>query len=330
MIDLGGAWNASLLPEVALPLSRRDVLQRLGILSFASLYSRGAMAAETEPTLEFPTKPHDRLAVTSYPFRAYIESPSNRSEVPAEQRIDMTQFPGMVATKFGVRNINPLIAHFRSTDAAYFAQFRKAVAAAGSHVVDLGLGGGEFYSPDKATREAAVADGRKYIDMAVEVGSPSVRQHVKGTKGHQPNVELAAASLGEMADYGAKRNIVVNLENDNAVAEDPFFLAAVIDKAGNPYLRGLPDFGNALQVHDAEFNQRGVAAMLKHAFNMCHVKGTVKTDKGEEAKVDLPKLFALAKESGYKGYFSMEFETENNDPFEGTRKLIAETLEYLT
>jgi sugar phosphate isomerase/epimerase len=56
----------------------------------------------------------------------------------------------------------------------------------------------------------------------------------------------------------------------------------------------------------------------------------VRTDKGEEAKVDFAKLFPLAKDSGYKGYFSMEFETENNDPFEGTRKLIAETLKYLT
>jgi sugar phosphate isomerase/epimerase len=315
-----------------LHLSRRDVLRQLGILSgaIASSYSNIASAHAAEPALEFPTKPRDRLSVTSYPFRAYIESPSNRSTVPPDQRIDMTQFPGMVASKFGVHNINPLIAHFRSTDAAYFAQFRKAVSSAGSHVVDLGLGGREFYSPDKATRDAAVAEGRKYIDMAVEVGSPSVRQHVKGTKGQRPNVELAAASLGEMAEYGGKRNIVVNLENDSPVPEDPFFLVSVIEKAGNPYLRSLPDFGNALQVHDAEFNQRAMAAMLKHAFNMCHVKGTVRTDKGEEAKVDFAKLFPLAKDSGYKGYFSMEFETENNDPFEGTRKLIAETLKYLT
>lgn len=313
-------------------LSRRDLLQRLGLLpaAFVSLDPRASFGRGTEPTLEFPTKPHDRLAVTSYPFRAYIESPSNRSEVPAEQRIDMTQFPALVANKFGVRNINPLIAHFRATDAAYFAQFRKAVAAAGSHVVDLGLGGREFYSADRATREAAVTDGRKWIDMAVEVGSPSVRQHVKGSKGQQPDVQLAAASLGKMAEYGAKRNIVVNLENDNAVAEDPFFLVAVIEKADNPYLRALPDFGNALQVHDAEFNKRAVAAMLKHAFNMCHVKAAVETDKGRQATVDLPALFALAKDSSYRGYFSMECETNGTDPFEGTRQLVAETLKYLT
>jgi sugar phosphate isomerase/epimerase len=316
---------------VALHLSRRDVLQRLGLLpaAFASL-PPCSYAGTTEPALEFPTKPRDRLALTSYPFRAYIESPSNRSNIPAGQRIDMTQFPALVIDKFGIRNINPLIAHFRSTDAAYFARFRKAVSDAGSHVVDLGLGGREFYSPDPATREAAIADGRKWIDMAVEVGSPSVRQHVQGSKGQRPDVQLAAASLGKMADYGAKRNVVVNLENDSPVAEDPFFLVAVIEKAGNPYLRGLPDFGNALQVHDAEFNKRGVAAMLKHAFNMCHVKGMVETDKHQQATVDLKTMFALAKENSYKGYFSMEFETLDNDPFEGTRKLVAETLKYLT
>jgi len=30
------------------------------------------------PNINFPTKPRDRLAVASWPFRAYIESPTNQ------------------------------------------------------------------------------------------------------------------------------------------------------------------------------------------------------------------------------------------------------------
>ena len=166
--------------------------------------------------------------------------------------------------------------------------------------------------------------------MAVSIGSPSVRQHVQTSSGQKPDVALAAASLGEMAAYGAKHNVVVNLENDNPVAEDPFFLVAVIEKVNNPYLRGLPDFGNSLIGHDADYNRKAVAGMLAHAFNMCHVKDTVESDSGKKSQVDLKTMFRLAQDASYRGYFSMECEANGNDPFAGTQKLVSETLEYLT
>jgi sugar phosphate isomerase/epimerase len=175
-----------------------------------------------------------------------------------------------------------------------------------------------------------VDHGRQWIDIAVLIGSPSVRQHVSGSPGVQPDVVLAAETLGQLADYGAKRNIVVNLENDNAVSEDPFFLTAVIEKVNSPYLRALPDFGNSLMGHDAAFNRKAVAAMLSHAFNVCHVKDTVQDHAGRVYQVDLKTMFALAKAANYPGYFSMEFDTAAGDPFPGTELLISKTLQYLT
>jgi sugar phosphate isomerase/epimerase len=279
--------------------------------------------------MHFPVKARDRLAVTSYPFRAYIESPTNRGRKASVPGMEITEFPAFVIEKFGVYNINPLIDHFRSTDSTYLESFRGTVAKAGSHVVDLGLPGKQFYASDPDVRKSAVDSGRKWIDMAVLVGSPSVRQHVSGKHGEKPEVDLAAGSLGQLAEYGAKRNIVVNLENDNAVAEDPFFLVNVIEKVNNPYLRALPDFGNSLSAHDAEFNAKAVAAMLKHAFNMCHVKDTVESHTGQTQTVDLQKMFELAKTSSYPGFFSMEFDTNAGDPIPGTQKLVNESLKYL-
>lgn len=160
-------------------------------------------------------------------------------------------------------------------------------------------------------------------------GSPSVRQHVHGKRSAKPDVELAAQSLGKLAEYGSQRNIVVNLENDNAVSEDPFFLVRVIEKVNSPYLRALPDFGNSLLGHDAEYNKRAVHAMLAHAYNMCHVKEDMEAD-GKHYRVDLATMFRLAKTSRYPGYFSMECESEVEDPFTGTKRLIQQTLQYLS
>jgi sugar phosphate isomerase/epimerase len=244
--------------------------------------------------------------------------------------MDMLAFPGFVAEKFRVYNINPLIAHFRSTEPAYLNAFRAALQKANSHIVDLGLPGGHFYSDDSAVRQSDVATAKNFIEIATHVGSPSVRLHVNGKKGQKPDVGLASASLAEVAAYGEKKNIVVNLENDNAVAENPFFLVAVMEKVKSPYLRGLPDFGNSLIDHDHSFNHRAVKAMLGHAFDMCHVKDIVENHDGQAQQVDLPYMFSLAKAAGYRGYFSMEFETRAGDPVTGTTRLVDETLKYIS
>jgi sugar phosphate isomerase/epimerase len=310
--------------------SRRDFLETAASLAGTSYFAAKALAQERRPEIPFPSTPLDRLSVTSYPFRAYIESPTNRGRRQDLPGMDVAQFAVTVAEKFDVHNVNPLGDHFPSTDAVYIESFRKTLVRVKSHIVDLGLSGGHFYSPDSSVRQAAVDSSSKWIDIAEALGAPSVRQHVNGNKGEKPNVELAAESLGRLAEHGAKRNIVVNLENDNPIAEDPFFLVQVIEKVNNPYLRALPDFGNSLPGHGEAFNEKAMTAMFKHVFNMVHVKDTVGSGGGKTQPVDLKKMFAIAKASGYRGYFSMEFETESGDPFTGTKRLIDETLTYLT
>lgn len=305
-----------------MPLSRREI----ALLFPASLFVDPAR----EPHISFPAAARARLAVTSYPFRSFIESPANRGRDSSLPAMDLCSFPAFVLEKFGVRNINPLADHFRSIDDAYLTSFRDAVAKAGSRVVDLGLGGRYFYDTDPSARQAAVDYGCKGIDIALNVGSPSVRQHLHLRPGQKPDVALAAESLGRVADYGAKRNIVVNLENDDPNSEDPFRIVAVIEKVKSSYLHALPDFGNSLIGHDREYSEKGVKAMLGHAWNMCHVKDVVQGGNGQLIKVDLAAVFALARQSSYRGFYSMEFDTDAGDPIAGTRRLVQESLQYLT
>jgi sugar phosphate isomerase/epimerase len=305
--------------------SRRDVLKGLPLFALCPALTAGPDAT---PATDFPAAVKDRLAVTSWPFRALIDSPSNHYFDRTKPGMDLMEFPAMVARRFSVHKINPLTSHFRSLDPPYVEAFRKAVEKAGSQVVDLGLGGGNFYDADETKRRDAVARGRQGIDIAVAVGSPSVRQHVSGPRNARPDVARAAASLGELAAYGAKKGVVVNLENDDPVAEDPFFLVSVMEKVNSPYLRGLPDVGNSLNHYDAAQNEKAVAAMFRHVYNMCHVKDSVQSG-GARVEVDLPAMFRIAKADEYKGYFSMEFDTAGRDPFQGTERLLELTRRYL-
>lgn len=313
---------------------RRDFLKYVSAVCSLGV-SKGAAAAPQntppeQPSCKFPREARARLAVTSYPFRAYINFPNNRERKASLPGMDLMNFAAFVAENFGVFNINPLVNHMSSDSPRYLDAFRSAVDKAHSRIVDLGLPGGRFYAPDASVRQAAIAASCKNVDIAAYIGSPSVRQHVDGAKGETPNVARAAASLRALADYGGKRNVVINLENDDPVAEDPFFLVAVIEKANHPYLRALPDFGNSLIGHTADFNQRAVGAMMHHVFDMCHVKDVVQGENGKISNVDLAALFGLAKKAGYRGFFSMEFESDTIDPITGTKRLVAETLQHLT
>jgi sugar phosphate isomerase/epimerase len=296
----------------------------LGVAATAPL-----MAAPDGPHVSFPTEARQRLAVTSYPFRAHIDSPTNPARDKSVDGMDLKEFPAMIARRFDVHNINPLGDHLRSTEPAYLKEFRAAVEAAGSRIVDLGLGGRDFGHSEKSIRDEAAAYGRRWIDVALVIGSPSVRQHLRTARGATPSVSNAVESLGRLADYGSQRDVVVNLENDSPGAEDPFFIVEVVGKVSSPYLRALPDFGNSLRGHDAAYNEKAVNAMFQHAYNMSHVKDVLRTQSGEIYRVDVARMFAVARANGYKGYFSMEFDTGSGDPFQGTGHLVSQSLKYM-
>jgi sugar phosphate isomerase/epimerase len=310
-------------------LSRREAICGLVALGSLRMVSKHVSAA-AGPHLNFPKKAQDRLSVTSYPFRSFIDAPGNADRDRAKPGMDLKDFARTIAERFSIHNINPLAGHFGSSTSAYVSELRTAVEKAGSHVVDLGLAGKVFHHPDASQREDAVSYGKKWIDVALEVGSPSVRQHLNPLAGHKSNVDLAALSLGKLAEYGSKRNIVINLENDDPLSEDPFFLVQVIEKVDNPYLCALPDFGNSiLPSGDAELNAKAVRGMFRHVCNMCHVKAEVTGGQGKVYQIDLDQMFRIARESGYQGYFCMEFESRG-DPFAGTAELIRKTLKYIS
>ena len=97
----------------------------------------------------------------------------------------------------------------------------------------------------------------------------------------------------------------------------------------SPWDRALPDFGNSFSALPVEEAFRGLEQMFAHAYGISHVKDVSMTPNREAIAVDLGRVFAIAKKHNYKGYFSMEWDTEG-DPYAGTEKLIAVTLKNIS
>jgi sugar phosphate isomerase/epimerase len=320
--------------------SRRNFLQQTATLTASALagpfcswgFGEAPKAgANRQPDVQFPAEPKSRLAVASYPFRAYITGGAwMHPGHPKSPSMTLLEFPALVVKQFGVRGVEPLSAHFHSTDAAYLGQFREAVEKAGAHIVNIPLDERySFYHPDLSIRQKAIDTGKQWVDVAKAIGSPSIRAHIEGVRGMKPDVDRAAESLRQLADYGGSQDIVINLENDDAVSEDAFFIVHVIQKVNHPFLHALPDFANSMQSGDPAFDYRAIAAMFRHAYNISHAKFGETISHNKFAAVDVKKTLGIAKAAGYRGYFSMEWEGPGQDPFAGTASLIEECLKDL-
>jgi sugar phosphate isomerase/epimerase len=315
-------------------LTRRTFLENLSVLVAGGLFT-GPIAnafadVHSKPHLSFPSPPRDRVCVASYPFRAYIESPSNRDRDKNLPGMSLLDFPAHVVAKFNIHNIEPHSRHFASLEPNYLESFRIALRKADARVVNIAVSAEDsFYDTNPSIREKAGAFAKSWVDVAVRIGSPSIRTHIRAATNSQPNVQVTSDSLQKVTEYAAEKNVVVNLENDDLVSEDAFFLVKVIETVNNPYLRALPDFANSMLKGDADFNYRALQAMFQHAYCICHVKDGEADDSGKQFNVDLKKSFEILKACGYRGYCSMEYDAPG-EPYAPTANLIEQTIQYIS
>ena len=220
-------------------LTRRVFLERLSALAAGGILASNAPAAlaqgASEPHIIFPTRPRDRIAIPSYPFRAYIVSPDNRERDDDLPAMNLLDFPAHVAEKFDVHNIEPLSTHFTSTEPDYLDDFRQIMHKTKVHPVNIAVGASHsFYDADAPDARDGGRFRKEWVDVAVRIGSPGIRTHIAATKNSSPNAGRCSESLRAVADYAAERNIVVTLENDDLVSEDAFFIVKVIEAVRPP------------------------------------------------------------------------------------------------
>jgi len=303
-----------------IPLTRRTFLKGAALCSAGVLFAADMKA----PHATFPSDKRARIAVATYPFRAFILAPGNDERDASKPGMDLAAFGRYIHSEFGVRGIEPLNSNFASTDPAEVRKLRAAFDAAGVYTVNIPVDEPiELCSEDAGKRDAGNARYRLWIDTAVLLGSPSIRLWLPKCS-DAPAVPLAVEALKPTLAYARSRGIVVNLENDDPVLSSETRILSALQQADTPYLRALPDFGNSLMGGDERFNAQAVKHMFAHAWNISHVKDA-ELIESKRRTVSLAELFGIAKAAGYRGYFSMESDS-HADPVTDTRHLIEQSL----
>jgi sugar phosphate isomerase/epimerase len=266
------------------------------------------------------------MAVSSYPFRRLIAGHAQNNET-SMSGMTLEQFAQTIGPKLDVPGIEPWSRHFKSVDEGYLRSLRKSFDGAGVHVVNLPVDVPAHLCGSAEQRESGLAIYRRWIDAAAILGSPGIRVHLP--RGSQKDGDSCAVStLKELAQYGASKQIVVNIENDEPEAEQPERIVRVLQTVSSPYLRALPDFCNSMLIrNDQSYNDEALGMLFPLAYNISHVKD-VEIDGNKVYRVDVDRIFAIARKAGYKGYFSIEWEGKG-DEYEETKKLIQASLRSL-
>lgn len=198
-------------------------------------------------------------------------------------------------------------------------------------------GEGALGDLDESKRIEAVENHYKWVDAAKYLGCSTIRVNAFG-EGRAEDVQKAAADgISRLAEYAAKENINVIIENHGGITSNGEWMVGLMKTINKPNVGTLPDFGNFCITHEnghctEEYNRyKGVSEMIPYA------KGaSAKTynfdEKGNCAETDYYKILKIIKDSGFKGYIGIEYEGDKLSEAEGIRKTksllekVAETL----
>jgi sugar phosphate isomerase/epimerase len=273
-----------------------------------------------------------RVAIMTYSFDRIVKV-AGRPEDPARS-LDLLDIPEMYADRYHVHNVEVQHNHFPSTESAYFREFRARLAKTKSQVTNINLefGNMSITAADPVMRAQAVDLTKRWIDHAVELGSPRVM--VNQGSPTPENKQVGIETLRIMGDYGKAKKVMVSMEprgGGGGRAAGAGSAAAPGAPAATPAAVGPPlpaawillteiikgsgtyanvDIGN---FGDQETQQAGMRAMFPLTVGNCHVKMN-------PARYDLPAALALNKELGYKGIYSIEA-GGSGDPHENVQRI---------
>lgn len=182
--------------------------------------------------------------------------------------------------------------------------------------------------------EKQLGDARRFIDLASRLGAPYVR--VFGNKVVGPReaaVEHIAASLRELGDYAAPKNVTVLLESHGDLTNSAI-LRKILEKVASPQVALLWDAHNTFVdgKEDPAVSVRELGKYIRHT----HLKDSrmegghdhyVLTGRGE---VPVKRQVELLAATGYTGYYSFEWEKAWHPDIEEPEVAIADFARVVT
>jgi sugar phosphate isomerase/epimerase len=278
-----------------------------------------------------------KIAISSYSFNRFGAGPEGEVK---------PSFASMIETcaQLGIDGIELLGVHFDTTALADLNTLKREALRHGVQILAVSAHH-NFVHPDPAERHRQVDILCQWIDVAHELGAPTVRAF-GGRWGTRTFDELMAAGgaeppLSGFSDddgyawsieafriasyYAGRRGVVIALENHWGFTGSAAGVLRILDGTDSPWLQAALDTGN--------FNYRPdqyaeLAALAPRAV-VVHAKTYIGGGQYYDAHLDYRRIRDILEDVGYRGYLSIEFEGKAH-PDEGIPASVAMLREALS
>lgn len=294
-------------------LSRRSFLQ--GTLAAGSALGLGLKAALADSVAGKPS------AGKTGDFKISLAEWSLHKALFAKQ-ITNLDFPRIAREDYGISGAEFVNQFFKDKahDSTYLKDLKKRADDNGVTCVLIMIDGeGDLSAKDKANRDKAVENHKKWVDAAAALGCHSIRINT-GEHYSPADVEDVAEACGRLTDYGAQHKINIICENHGGPSSNPDALVALMKKVNNEHFGTLPDFGNfpkqggkySIDIYDA------IARMMPYAKGVSAKSYDFGAD-GRETSLDYARIMKIVTDAGYHGFVGIEYEGSRLSEPDGIR-----------
>ena len=263
----------------------------------------------------------DRIGAMSGDFGTLLAETRDWSQPVPPGKLDIMDFPAMLAHRYGIHNVEVQQFHFLSMEPSYFEKFHGRLQKTKSRMVDMPLeldatigdysGTISPCSPDPQIRAHAIELTKQWIDRAAMIECPSVMVNQGRTWGDDLTPIIDA--LKTLRDYGESKNVAIIME-ERGPRIPIETLVKVIRESG---IHANPDMGNW---KDEESMERGLRLMYPLALTVSHVKWI-------PDRFSLATAVGISKEMGFKGTYSIE--SGGPEPYALLQTMVDRLMEYL-
>lgn len=252
------------------------------------------------------------------------------------KELDNLDFPKFAKSEFGIEAVEFVNAFFKdkAQDLAYLSELKKRADDNGVRCCLIMIDGeGALAHEDKAERERAVDNHRKWIDAAAFLGCHSIRVNLEGTGSGSDRSKAAVQSLRALGNYADPVDIRVIVENHGGFSSNGEWLSDVMRESAHKRVGTLPDFGNFRIDEKTQYDRyKGVQELMPWA---CAVsaKSYDFDEKGDETTIDYRRMLKIVTDAGYRSWIGIEYEggrLSERDGIRATQKLLETIREELS
>lgn len=268
-------------------------------------------------------RPQNRIGVSTYSFWQFNGPKEN---VPIGYCIDK-------AAEMGFDGVELLLMQLESEENSYLQSLKRRAFHAGLDLMGFSTHQG-FVFPDESTRRSEIEKTIGQIELAYKLGIPTMRLNTgrwrtiesfdefMANKGIEPIPEgytddvafqWVIDAIGEMLPVAEKCGVVLGLENHWGLGRTAEGVMRIVNAVNSPWLQVTADTGNFLE---NQYEQLKILA--PHAI-LVQAKTYFGGGKWYTLDIDYKQVSDIFRNSGYKGYISLEFEG-NEDPLTAVPK----------